>query len=529
MLKQLLFPEKIGSHFLFTEKIVGIEIQHNTLLACKALYHSNKETITEWFNQTIDNESLNAEDDLVEALKDIKKKSGKNCSYALSIPAHLIIFKELTLPFKNKEQIEQILPFELEPLLPFSMSEAYFDFIITHYDNERHESKILIAIIQKETLEHQLSLCVKADIEIDVAIIDFLALIEIQKLSTQYSAGTTQAALIFYSSHTTIGYTQNGTIKFIRSIKNGLQQALKSDAIFQKIAYSNIVQQAAIEDISLDRYPALHGLIQELKASLYSFNIGNEAYPYISNIVCNFNTPLHIHNIEQVLSSEFNCPAQIIDSALLNSIPTLNQNVQSLDYKALAVASIALYKIHTQPCNLLRSKDLVKESNIRAYQIVTAVILSLLFLILSGGYYWYNVSAAKQRLNQINSQLSNKLVKVFDIEKGRNKPVKKLLAEAEEINTEERKVWGALSGKEKISFLSIFSELTAVLNKNETNVTIKKMTIDNNVIQINGSVPGYPELRLLEQNLQQSTTFILKNIPQEPVFQISLQMKGTHE
>lgn len=529
MLKQLLFPEKIGSHFLFTEKIVGIEIQHNTLLACKAQYHSTKQTITEWFNETIDNESLNAEDDLIEALKNIKKKSGKNYTYALSIPAHLVIFKELTLPFKNREQIEQILPFELEPLLPFAIGDASYDFIITDYNQERNESTLLIAIIQKEALENQLSLCEKAGIEIDAAIIDFLAIIEIQKLSTQHVSESNQAAVIFYSSHTTIAYTQNGIIRYIRSLKNGLQQALKSDAIYQKISYSNIIQQAAIEDVSLDIYPGINLLLQELKASLYSFNIGTEKYPYITSITASFNTPLYIHNLEALLSHEFNCSAHVIDSAVLNTIPSLSQAVQSLDYKALSVGSTALYKTHQQPCNLLRNKELVKESDIRAYQIVTAVVLALIFLMLSGGYYWYSIRSAKQRLNQVNSQLSNKLTKVFDIEKGRNKTVKKLLAEAEEINTEERKVWGALSGKEKTSFLSIFSELTTVLNKNETNITIKKINIDNNVIQISGSVPGYPELRLLEENLQQSTSFILKNIPQEPVFQISLQMKGINE
>ena len=79
----------------------------------------------------------------VEALK----PTGATC--VVGIPATLVSFRNLTLPFTDLRKIRQILPFELEPSLPTAVDELIFDFDAVRRDG-RHD--LLAFAVQKSVI-----------------------------------------------------------------------------------------------------------------------------------------------------------------------------------------------------------------------------------------------------------------------------------------------------------------------------------------------------------------------------------------
>lgn len=76
----------------------------------------------------------------------------------VSLPADRVSFRNLQLPFQEPKKIKQILPFELEPLLPFAIDSLETDFQTLRVQNEAGNAGILVAAFQKGDLDHLRSL-----------------------------------------------------------------------------------------------------------------------------------------------------------------------------------------------------------------------------------------------------------------------------------------------------------------------------------------------------------------------------------
>jgi general secretion pathway protein L len=78
-----------------------------------------------------------------------------------SFPSDKISFRNLTVPFKDQKKIRQVLPFELEATLPFSVSDIVIDF---HAVTVSDHSDIIAAAIEKSRLESYLERLASFDI-----------------------------------------------------------------------------------------------------------------------------------------------------------------------------------------------------------------------------------------------------------------------------------------------------------------------------------------------------------------------------
>lgn len=65
-----------------------------------------------------------------EALEKLfENQSFHGCPVVTAIPAASVSFRNLTLPFKDEKKIRQILPYEVEPLLPVAVDECSLDYV----------------------------------------------------------------------------------------------------------------------------------------------------------------------------------------------------------------------------------------------------------------------------------------------------------------------------------------------------------------------------------------------------------------
>ena len=75
-------------------------------------------------------------------------------SCVAAIPTSLLSYRNLQMPFKEKKKIAQILPFEIEPLIPFPIKALCFDFVVIEGEER---NKIVAASVRKDIISSYLS------------------------------------------------------------------------------------------------------------------------------------------------------------------------------------------------------------------------------------------------------------------------------------------------------------------------------------------------------------------------------------
>ena len=157
MIQDILLPEKIGSYYLFGQRVVGIEITKTHVYATLVYAAGSQLTVDRSFETVIEQHNgETAPARTATALKKILKLIGKYDEIRFAISSAHIIFKTMQLPFDDRDKIKKVIDFEAEPLLPFTVADAIIDFIVTKVNPEQHTSEVLVAAAQKPYIAQQL-------------------------------------------------------------------------------------------------------------------------------------------------------------------------------------------------------------------------------------------------------------------------------------------------------------------------------------------------------------------------------------
>lgn len=82
-----------------------------------------------------------------------------------ALPVWQASFRNITLPFKNRKKIDQVLPYELEPLIPSPLEDIVIDYTITA---QGEQSEVLTASVRKSAVHDLISLLAPYGTEISV-------------------------------------------------------------------------------------------------------------------------------------------------------------------------------------------------------------------------------------------------------------------------------------------------------------------------------------------------------------------------
>jgi type II secretion system protein L len=87
----------------------------------------------------------------VSAISSIREKlDTRGAVCLLSFPPSLASYRNVTIPFKDARKIRQVLPFEVEPLLPFPLDEMVLDFQMVR---QTEGSDLIAAAVEKAKLQ----------------------------------------------------------------------------------------------------------------------------------------------------------------------------------------------------------------------------------------------------------------------------------------------------------------------------------------------------------------------------------------
>ncbi len=140
--------------------VIGIDIRKTSISAVH-LISGFKQTVVKDFTRIRILAGDEDTDSLAEGLKSLAGKMDfGNAAVVIGISANQVIFRNLKVPFDDPKKIRQVLPFELEPMLPLAVDSAVIDFQVVR----SIDSNLLTAAIEKDFLERLLKALDKAGI-----------------------------------------------------------------------------------------------------------------------------------------------------------------------------------------------------------------------------------------------------------------------------------------------------------------------------------------------------------------------------
>ena len=232
MIKDILLPERIGSYYLFSKRIVGFELTPTAVYATVVHLRGTIYTIEACYAEPVEQD--NGEEQATrtaKAIKTILNKVKKYTDIYTAISSSHVVFKSMKLPFERPEKIKMVIDFEVEPLLPFQVDNAVIDFIITKTIPEEKSSEILVAGIQKQYITQLLETFGEAGVQPQLITVDMFALYGFYRMIPSYANLTGGIILLDMGWQTSkMSYLSNGQLRFIRTITHGTDQIIKAIA-----------------------------------------------------------------------------------------------------------------------------------------------------------------------------------------------------------------------------------------------------------------------------------------------------------
>jgi general secretion pathway protein L len=149
-------------------KILGLDIRSDTVSAVlinsgiKGTAIEAHEYVT-ILSEKGDKNGLSASLETIEQKMDI---SDTIC--VASFPADEISYRNIQVPFKGQKKIKKILPYELEPTLPFPVEELIIDFIHLEIPEHTNAKNLITAAVEKSKLQSYLDTLSTFNIEPEI-------------------------------------------------------------------------------------------------------------------------------------------------------------------------------------------------------------------------------------------------------------------------------------------------------------------------------------------------------------------------
>src|SRR5262249_55046605 len=123
--------------------------------------------------------------------------------------------------FTDPEKIAQIIGFEVEPLLPFPLSEAFVDCIITQIFEAEKSAELFIVAVQKERIDKIKAIFMQANIPLTSVSVDIISLYNLAYRIVPAHETTTQVFATTGAQTTGLACLTGRHLSLIRSIPKG--------------------------------------------------------------------------------------------------------------------------------------------------------------------------------------------------------------------------------------------------------------------------------------------------------------------
>ena len=427
----------------------------------------------------------------------------RGCSAVTAMPAASVSFRNLTLPFKDEKKIRQILPYEVEPLLPIAIDEVILDYATI---KPGVPSDLFVAIALKTDIRQRtaaLSGYARKISRIDI---------EGAAVATALTTKKTRAGCILLldigACHSVGLLMTHARICQIRTFAFGGEQITRAIADTLKIDHEdaerrkreNRPDEASATVATLFRkfitelentieFMKLQGILQEGPERIFLTGGGALYPPLQDSLAHHFSLPVEPVNllensdiaVDQAFRRHWNplIMNQALALALAEGGKRLSFNLKIRDSRARA--ALGQYK------GTLRW---------------AAAVLAL-FLILTGTDAYLDYRYSRERLNRIKSEIAS-LFKTYSPETTRVvDPISQLRAGIAEA----RKVFlGIGDTPPDMTVLALLKDLST-LAPPATELLLNSFVLEKDLIQIKGLAKNFDAVDTLKKEYMKSKYF----------------------
>lgn len=492
MITQLFLPERIGTRRILSQRYVGIGITEKQIVT-SVVYVKHSKSIVESITATPLETGTpeTAQDRLTAALSKAFSAIKRYNQIKIALPASMVVFKELTLNFTDPAKIRMVLDYEIETMLPFSISEAIVDFIVTKIDKTAKTSQVLVAAVRSSDLASFLEIFDRCGLAPSTVSIDLFADYSIYQQIPEYSKLPHATALVDLHEQTTrIAFIQHGQLRLTRYLNKGIASlvaeiAKETNKTPQEI--ESILQTQGVfghQDEQLSRSIQKHVvlLLNDIQFTLNSFSLKLNFYDGISKILIS-GAGKRIAKFISFCTDTLQTPCEIFDVAKIFTNKSIRKKNNALtlpdDETGL---SVALGSCINAPMlidfNLRRKSFVYQENGLVVKQAIVGLTLGIALITIVSIRSYMDVHELETfKESFVNQEITKlKFEKIFPKDKFPKKNFAGIIRDAEKIVKEKLETWAPFA-QGNLPALEMLLEITRILNKRQFDVSVKEIQI----------------------------------------------------
>jgi len=533
MIKNIFLPESIGNFYLFSSHVVGIEINKTHINACLTKKSGNTALIQKFIDEPIEQGSSSSYTErTAQALKQTITQLGSYDRLISILPSSVVFFKELQLPFIDREKISLVIGFEIEPLLPFPVSQAVIDFIITKQTAE--QTTILVAAVQKKYVQEHIELFKAAQVPApDAIVVDFLVLYDLYRQNSFYRSLSANALMTdFGVTMLRMGYIESGQLKQIRTISGGTSAIAKAVSEQMHITPAQAMEQLLRFGTTSHEKPDYERVATESLVSLCkAIQLTSMAFASADkqltddSVILLVGPGARIPGIDTLISTQINRRCLLVDSTKLleGAGLTVSKDV-NMPPAALISAGATNLSVLTNNFNVSLAQEEQADTLSFLVQALTSSVLLALCIIALGGHLFMQVRKLRKEIRASSAQAIETLREKFpEIDEDEIDLDEAINTAQSTVETRE-KTWYKFSKEQRLSPLKYLLELTSTVDKNKLNLDLEQLTILDTIMTLKGKVKDTDALKALEREIKQKFEE-LPPYPQDAEFQMRVRLK----
>lgn len=442
-------------------------------------------------------------------------KEGKNV--IVSLPSHRMMVHQVSLPFRERKKNQQVIKFEIEPLLPCPVDQVIIDF---YGAKDSPNGNIALAFAaRKEELQEQLSLMEEAGLDPESMVPEAMALFWlVQNLGNEVSSG---ALLDVGHEKTTMVVWHGATLKLVRSIPvAGSAMQLPAG---QKLKNTTPESKGTEETI----LPALNRLADDVQRTLMAYEFTPDGQPVEKIYLTGGSAALP--GIGKIFGEILRKPVAILSMG--GSSKTLRQDIPEECHHILAVAlGLAFWgstkegeRINFRQEEFASSKKAKKAKNRMTLLLSYGIFLAVLGI----AAFAVDLHLKERRYQDLKADIRKEFMQA-------QPGIKKVVNEIQQMKNlvrEEKARVNALGGLSKAtSPLEIIRELSTVIDPG-WKVRITDLVVEPEAVEVTGEADSFETVNRIKSKLDKSPLYkdvqlkTARASALENVIEFKLQMK----